>query len=49
MRIEKIKQWWKRRKELKQLEKELDEKIKKEGMYYMFRPPYTNRLKHLEK
>jgi len=33
----KLKQWWKRRKELKKLQKEIDEKIKKEGMYYMFK------------
>jgi len=41
MSINKIKQWWKRRRELKQLEKEIDKKIKKEGIYYMFKPPYV--------
>ena len=33
----KIKQWLKRRRELKELEKKIDEKIKKEGMFYMFK------------
>ena len=41
MSINKIKQWWKRRRELKQLEKSCNEKIKKDGMDYMFRPPYV--------
>ena len=33
----KIKQWLKRRRELKELKKKLNEKIKKEGMFYMFK------------
>lgn len=33
----KIINWWKRRKDLKRLEKEIDKKIEKEGMFYMFK------------
>jgi len=38
-----FKQWWKRRKELKKLEKAIDRKINEEGMYYMFKDSYMNR------
>jgi len=36
----KITKWFKRRKELKELEKKIDEKVEKEGMYYMLEPNY---------
>ncbi len=36
----KIKNYFKRRKELKKLEKEIDKKIENEGMFYMFSDKY---------
>ena len=33
-----IKEWLANRRELKRLEKAMDDKIKNEGMYYMFKP-----------
>jgi len=44
-----IKQWFKRRKELKQLEKEIDKKIENDGVNYMFGDKYNWRTKHLNK